>query len=289
MGAPISVQLKTLVWYKPAEFDEHGYEIPTTFAELEALSDQIVADPETGSPWCNYIGSDAATGWVGTDWVEDLLLGAEGSTVYDGWVDHSVLFTDTRVEAAFELYMGMVDTPGYVYDRANMLNLSFQENASPLDAGDCLMHRQAIFFRWLIPDGTAEEFSTFKFPSVDPELSEAAMGSADYVAALNDRKEVEKLIDFMLSKRFGEAALAPSGNWLLPHARFDHSLYPNDLVRSWADIVRAAILADLFRFDASDLMPGEVGAGTFWTGIVDLVAGAKTIPQVLIEIDASWP
>ena len=44
-----------------------------------------------------------------------------------------------------------------------------------------------------------------------------------------------------------------------------------------------------FRFDASDLMPGEVGAGSFWKGMTDWVSGAADLDTVLAEIDASWP
>lgn len=293
LGAPVNLSLKTLVWYKPAEFTAAGYTVPETFADLVTLSDRIVADPETGSPWCNYIWSGPVcpecTGWLGTDWIEDLLLGAEGGDVYDGWVDHSVPFTSTPVETGFERYQEMIDSPGYVYDRPNMLNVSFGDNVWPLHDGDCLMHRQATFLRNFIPSDISGEFSTFKFPSVSAEFADAAMGGLDtVVAALNDRKEVGKLIKFMLSAEFGRTALAASGDWLLPHRGFDHSLYPNDLVRSWADIIRAAIKADLFRFDGSDLMPPEVGSGTFWTGIVDLVEG-EDIPTVLADIDVSWP
>jgi alpha-glucoside transport system substrate-binding protein len=46
--------------------------------------------------------------------------------------------------------------------------------------------------------------------------------------------------------------------------------------------------ATTFRFDGSDLMPGAVGAGTFWTGMVDFVGG-KSAEQVAQEIQASWP
>jgi alpha-glucoside transport system substrate-binding protein len=80
----------------------------------------MVADGEF--PWCNYIESGFATGWVGTDWIEDLVLGADGPAVYDDWVDHTVLFTDVRIETAFERYQQMNDTPGYVFHRANMLS-----------------------------------------------------------------------------------------------------------------------------------------------------------------------
>jgi alpha-glucoside transport system substrate-binding protein len=31
--------------------------------------------------------------------------------------------------------------------------------------------------------------------------------------------------------------------------------------------------ATTFRFDGSDLMPGGVGAGSFWTGMVDYTGG----------------
>jgi alpha-glucoside transport system substrate-binding protein len=90
LGAPIKVNLKSLVWFQPNVFAANGYEIPETFAELVALSDEMVADGEF--PWCNYIEPGFATGWVGTDWIVDLVLRADGPAVYDDWVDHTVLF-----------------------------------------------------------------------------------------------------------------------------------------------------------------------------------------------------
>jgi alpha-glucoside transport system substrate-binding protein len=67
-----NADVKSLVWYPKAEFDAKGYKIPQTWDELKALSDQILADG--GTPWCIGIGSEGATGWVGTDWVEDVML-----------------------------------------------------------------------------------------------------------------------------------------------------------------------------------------------------------------------
>jgi alpha-glucoside transport system substrate-binding protein len=43
------------------------------------------------------------------------------------------------------------------------------------------------------------------------------------------------------------------------------------------------------RFDASDAMPGAVGAGSFWKGMTDYYSGAADLDTVLKEIDASWP
>jgi alpha-glucoside transport system substrate-binding protein len=35
-------------------------------------------------------------------------------------------------------------------------------------------------------------------------------------------------------------------------------------------------------------MPGEVGAGTFWTGIVNWLTGSSS-QEVADQIEASWP
>jgi alpha-glucoside transport system substrate-binding protein len=289
LGAPIKADLKSLVWYKPATFAANGYAIPEIFAELVALSDQMVADGET--PWCNYIEAGPATGWMGTDWVEDLLLSTEGPAVYDQWVDHTVVFQDPRVEDAFSRFQQMIDSAGYVWDRANMTSVPFFINAYPLDFGDCLMHKQGGFFAAIIQGGgfDLEEFSAFKFPAVNTEFGDSALGGGVYVAALNERKEVRKLVRFMLSQRFGRAAIAELGGWLLPNVRFDLNRYGNDLTRSFAEIVQDSINAGQYRLDASDLMPPVVGAGEFWLGIRDLVDGVRFLPGVLADIDAAWP
>jgi len=55
------VDVKSLVWFSPENFEDAGYEVPETMEELKALTDQIVADGET--PWCIGLGSGGATGW----------------------------------------------------------------------------------------------------------------------------------------------------------------------------------------------------------------------------------
>src|SRR5688500_2948735 len=71
-GVPYKQETKSLVWYSPDNFAERGYTVPTTMEELLALQDRIVADG--GTPWCIGVESGGATGWVATDWMEDLML-----------------------------------------------------------------------------------------------------------------------------------------------------------------------------------------------------------------------
>ena len=43
-------------------------------------------------------------------------------------------------------------------------------------------------------------------------------------------------------------------------------------------------------FDASDLMPAAVGAGSFWTGMVDYMRqGPDSLDGIMQEIQDSWP
>ncbi len=51
----------------------------------------------------------------------------------------------------------------------------------------------------------------------------------------------------------------------------------------------AADESAVFRFDGSDLMPGAVGAGSFWKEMTNWIANDKDDAAVLSAIETSWP
>ena len=59
-GVPTNINLKSMIWYPKKAFDAKGYKVPTTWDELLALSDKIVADGST--PWCVGFGSEGVHG-----------------------------------------------------------------------------------------------------------------------------------------------------------------------------------------------------------------------------------
>ncbi len=77
-----------------------------------------------------------------------------------------------------------------------------------------------------------------------------------------------------------------AGGALSPHMDASLDWYGDDIEKGIAGLVAGATGV---RFDGSDLMPGEVGAGSFWTGMTDYFSGTADIDTVLAEIDASWP
>lgn len=101
-GLPVNVSLKSLIWYPVPEFQRAGYDVPETWNELLALTDQMVADGRT--PWCMGLESGTGDGWPATDWIENLLLGEAGPRVYDRWTSHEIPFDHPAVRRAFERF-----------------------------------------------------------------------------------------------------------------------------------------------------------------------------------------
>ena len=88
------VNVKSLVWYSPDNFEDNGYEVPTTMEDLIALTEQMANDGNT--PWCIGLGSGDATGWPATDWMEDIMLRTHEPSVYDMWVSNEMPFNDQK-------------------------------------------------------------------------------------------------------------------------------------------------------------------------------------------------
>ena len=83
-------------------------------------------------------------------------------------------------------------------------------------------------------------------------------------------EDASRVLEYMTSTEYGEAQ-APSGGFISPRRSVDPSAYPNETMRQIAEI---AYTATEFKFDGSDQMPGEVGSGSFWRGMVGWVGGA---------------
>ncbi len=281
------VDVKSLVWYSPENFEDAGYDIPTTMEELKALSDQIVADG--GTPWCIGLGSGGATGWPATDWVEDLMLRTQSPADYDAWVSNEMKFDDPKVVAAIEEFGAFARNDAYVAGGAGAVaSTDFRDSPKGLfsSPAQCYMHRQASFIPAFFPEGTSvgEDADFFYFPSyAEKELGNPVLGAGTLWAITNENDAAHDLVDFLKTPEAHETWMA-LGGFLTPHKGIDSSKFADEATAKMNDILLAATT---FRFDASDLMPGGVGAGSFWTGMVDY-AGGKDAAEVAAEIQSSW-
>ena len=286
-GLFFKVDLKSLVWYSPENFDDAGYDIPQTMEELKALTDQIVADG--GTPWCIGLGSGGATGWPATDWVEDLLLRTQTPDVYDGWVSNDIPFNDPRIVAAIDEFGVFARNDAYVAGGAGAVaSTDFRDSPKGLFSSppQCYMHRQASFIPAFFPEGTSvgEDADFFYFPAyAGKDLGKPVLGAGTVWTITNNSQGAQDLIAFLETPEANEIWMA-RGGFLTPHKGVDTSVFGDPTLAKMNDIL---LNATTFRFDGSDLMPGAIGAGAFWTGMVDY-AGGKSAQDVADAIQAAW-
>lgn len=286
-GFFFNVNVKSLVWYVPENFEDAGYEVPETMEELIALSEQIVADGET--PWCIGLGSGAATGWPATDWVEDLMLRMNPPEVYDEWVTNEIPFNDPRVIAAIDQFGFFAKNDAMVSGgAAGVAATDFRDSPAGLFTSppQCYMHRQASFISSYFPDGTVlgEDADFFYFPAfAEKDLGNPVLGAGTLLAVTDPSPATDAFMEYVETP-FAHEIMMAQGGFLTPHNGASLDAYADDTLRSQGAILLGATT---FRFDGSDLMPAAVGAGSFWTGMVDYVGGASA-EAVTTAIQESW-
>lgn len=292
-GAPLMASVKGFIWYPQATFAENGWEIPNTWQGLLDLTEQIYT--ETGNaPWCVGFGSDAATGWPGTDWIEDLVLRQHGPEVYDQWVANEIPFTDPLIQESFDAVGEIILNPNYVNaglgDVSSIGTTPFGDPvAQVLVDGECYLHHQASFFDGFITaaGGTvAEDGDIWAFitPSIDGS-GNAVTGGGEIVGAFSDRPAVAQVQEYLASAEWANSRVS-LGGVISANTGLDPDNASSDILKQAVEILQDE--DTLFRFDGSDLMPGAVGAGSFWQGMRDWVNGTPT-EQVLRQIESGWP
>ena len=284
----LSADLKSLVWYNPKEFAARGYQVPTTWDELLALTEQIARDGHTA--WSIGLESGAASGWPGTDWIEDIMLRTAGPEVYDQWVNHDIPWTHPAVRRAFEIFGEIARNPRYVYGGTTaVLSTNFGDAVNPLftDPPRAFLHRQASFITSFITENNpgvvaGEDYDFFPLPAIDPQWGVPALGAADLIGVFRDTPETRALIRYLVTPGAQAIWVSELGK-LSANRRVTPNAYPDELTRKMAQTL---VEAEVFRFDGSDLMPPAVGSGAFWEGVL-MYVGGEDLDTVLEFIEAA--
>jgi alpha-glucoside transport system substrate-binding protein len=279
---------KSFVFYPKKAFDEAGYTVPTTWDEMMQLTADIASDGDT--PWCIGIESGAATGWTMTDWIEDLMLRVAGADAYDKWVAGELKFDSPEMNEVLDYIEAIWFNDAYVYGgRAAIPTINFGDAPKPMfeNPPKCWFNRQGNFVTTFFPEEAVPgvDYSFFYLPGIKEEHGSPVLGAGDIYAVFNDRPEVRAVIQYFST---GESlkVWVEQGGAILTHNDADLEWYVDPVTRGVAETIRNATT---FRFDGSDMMPGAVGAGTFWKYMTDYVSGSITRQEALQQIDASWP
>lgn len=284
---PYKIDVKSLVWYVPENFEDAGYEIPQSMEELKALTQQIVDDG--GTPWCIGLGSGGATGWPATDWVEDMMLRTQSPEVYDQWVTNEIPFNDPRVVEAIDEFGWFARNDAFVDGGARAVaTTDFRDSPKGLFTSPpkCYMHRQASFVPSFFPEGVVvgEDADFFYLPAdTSKDLGTPVLGAGTLAMITRDTPAARAFIDWLETPIAHEVWMAQS-SFLTPFKSANTETYANEPMKKQGEILTNATT---FRFDGSDLMPGKIGAGAFWTAMVDY-AGGKSAEDVATSVQQAW-
>ncbi len=284
LGLPVKADVKTLIWYSPKVFTEKGYTIPTTWDELDTLVEKMAADGNV--PWSMGMESGDATGWTGTDFIQDILLVTQGPDYINGIIDGTIPYNDPGVKAAYEIYgKWAMDAKYTVGGAAGTVSVNFNDAILKVFSNppEAMMVKQSGFAGGTVlgtyPDlvyGT--DFDFFGVPG-----AKGLQGGSDWMMAFSDKPAVKALVAYLSSAKGGEM-WASVGFDLTPNLAGANSYTDPALLK------KGAILAAATGFtpDIGDSIPGGFGSAEF-KGITDYVNGGdldailNSIAQVQAE------
>lgn len=287
--------IKGLVWYPKAAFDQAGYQVPTSWEELLALSDRIVKDG--GTPWC----IENEGGYQAAQWVSDIMLRTAPPVDYNKWINGELRFTSPQVKHAFQLMGDLFFKPGYTLGGREAINRTTMYEAS-----------RAIFATppkcWLIKepgeivdwDGVSDhtifddkvfgqDYAFFVLPPIDPAYGAPVQMQAFFYSMFHDRPEVRALMQYLATGADVEAWIKQGQHFgVSPHQNATLDWYPHERERAVAELGMAAQQTGNLHYLAGEAMWPAVQS-QFYKSISDYIAGKIDLDTALQQIDATWP
>jgi len=282
-GLYFKVANKSVIWYNPKEFKKNGWTVPETWDELVSLTNKIASTGKT--PWS--IGADI--GWPLSDWIENIMIRTAGPEKYQKWIDHDLPWTDPAVKKAFQVWGEIVGNPKNLAGGVDgTLATTFQNGAIAVFQKNpkAYLYYEADFMGGIVTAELpyvklGEDMSFFAFPPIDPKYGVPVVGGADVFVAFSEKPEVKKLMKFLTTAKANEIAV--QNGFLSQHKGVSLDHYPNVISRNSAKILTQA---DIYVFDASDLMPPAVGnQGGFWDACKKYIQDPSKLDEILLEME----
>ena len=281
--------VKGLVWYNPKALKAAGLDEPKngwTWDDMLAASNKIIATGK--APWAVGIESGAASGWVGTDWIENIFLRMNGPQKYKDWYDGKLAWTSPEVKKAWQAFGQIVADPKMAFGGGQYVNATnFGNAAAPLfaDPAQAYFHQQASFIQGFISAQfpslkPVEDFNFVSFPAIDSKYSKAMEVAADLFVAFKSTPEVKAFMSYIASAD-AQAFWAAGTGGLGTNRNVALTFYPDALTKRAASILNGT---EIVVFDASDMMKPQVN-NAFWAAIVSYVNKPSDLDAILADLD----
>jgi alpha-glucoside transport system substrate-binding protein len=275
LAIPVKADIKTIVWYSPTQFKALGYSVPTTFDELNTLVEKMVAGGNV--PWSMGEESGSATGWTGSDFIQDVLLATQGPAYVNKIISGEMPYNDPGVVSAYKIYQKWASDPKYTVGGAvGTVNTPFADAILKVFANppEAMMVKQSGFAGGNIASaypnlkyGTDYDF--FQFPG-----AKGLQGGADFMYAFSSTPASKALIAYLTSAK-GAVNFAKA-NWGLSPNKFAAGNYTDAQMAKLGNMLATA---SGFTFDIGDALGAPFNAAE-WQAIVNIVQGQDILTNL---------
>jgi alpha-glucoside transport system substrate-binding protein len=256
-GVVAKANSKSVIWYRPPDFQKLGLQPAKSWADLQSLVQKIQAKGQT--PWA--LG--AKDSWTLTDWFENIYIRQAGPQKYNDLFSGKLPFTDPSVARALKTLTDTLNSKTVQGGIDGSLGTGFVDGIGKVFGKNpsAEMYMEGGFVGGIAigqvnPSLKAgKDLRFFAFPQIDPQYGSPLVGGGDITAAFVNNEDVKKLIEYLASPEAGRIWVS-TGAIVSPNKGVAPADYPNVLVRAEAEQVKNA---QTFGFDGSDLLPGSLG------------------------------
>jgi alpha-glucoside transport system substrate-binding protein len=279
--------VKGLIWYDPKNFQAKGYNIPKTWDDLTALQNQIKGTGTT--PWCLTIESGAATGWMASDWLKEIVLSQAGPDVYDKWVAGTQKWSSPEIKQAFQTFGQMLGpNASNVYGGSKyIVATNFGDVGTPMfqNPPKCYMLNQASFITTFFTSASptlqpGTDFNFFPMPDINSQFAGAHVVAGDAWSMFKDTSQARQLMKY-LTTADAQAIWVKLGGKLAVNKQVPLSDYPDVLSKESAQII---VTTNIAKYDATDNMPADMKAAA-WADLVKFIQNQGQLDSLLADLD----
>ena len=284
----------SLIWYDVEKFQKIGSPKFESYNELLEFTYQNASNDNY--IWCLDIESGGSTGWVATNWLEDLLIHHYGTEVYDKWYLQELKPSSNEVIFSFIDIGKLVYPKNYVYGGyKRVVRKEFRNNFSNLTNQDtsCIFSWSGHYSSFYFPNNLeyGKDFDFMKFPSV--ENKNALIGIGDVLVATNKKNTTIKVINYLIDDNFGKVWMSKSDATYIPANLNNLNKIYNLMTEKEQILVRNALKENLFRYDASELMERRIGSDALWKALKNYIdlgpeKAYREIEDIIEELESNY-
>ena len=281
----------SLIWYDVEKFNELGAPKFQNFNDIVNFTEKNLTN---NSPlWCMDIESGATTGWLATNWLEDVILHEYGSSVYDDWSNQEIQSQNNQITLSILKIGKLIFMENAVFGgNEKIISREFTNNYRNLldDEISCVFtwsgHFASLYFSSDKVYGS--DFDFFKFPSSNNK--NAMVGLGDSIVILNTSNKAIDVFKSLTDNGFGQNWISKKDSMFISaNKNSDIENVNNKMLLKETTLIRNALDDNLFRYDASELMERRIGADHLLSAMRNYIfMGNKFITEITEELDSKY-